>query len=197
MLQTVGRYPTSADIRAEYLQMLLDHGDKRSFEEATAQLAKLKELAPGDGRTLTLTVRVAGKTGKQQEARAELLRMLPTVKDPKDVTDKQVPLFAFVASLLVELNDLDNAEKIYKILAARDPDEALDLAGFLGRNRDVGQAFELLNKSYTADKAPDVTRTAIAVVRARRDEIGDKIMRRFRDGWIVPCSKILTLCRCS
>lgn len=184
MRKIVVRYPSSADVRAEYIGMLLDHGDKRGFEEATQQLTKLKDLAPGDGRTLTLTVRVAGKTGKQQEARAELLRMLPVVKDPKDVTDKQVPLFAFVASLLVELNDLDNAEKIYKILAARDPDKNnLDLAGFLGRNRDVGQAFELLNKSYTSDKAPDVTRTAIAVVRAKRDEIGDKYDAQVQ-GWL-------------
>jgi tetratricopeptide (TPR) repeat protein len=183
MRETVGRYPTSADVRAEYIGMLLDHGDKRSFDEAARQLAKLKENAPGDGRTLQLTVRLAGKTGKQQEARSDLLHMLPVVNDPKDVTDKQVPLLSFVAGLLVELKDLDNAEKIYKILAARDPSKNLDLAGFLGQYRDLGQAFDLLGKSYTPDKAADVTRVGIAVARARRDETGDKYDSQIQ-GWL-------------
>jgi cellulose synthase operon protein C len=183
MHQAIGRYPASADVRAAYLGMLLDHGDKRSFDEASQQLVKLKELAPGDGRTLQLTVRTAGKLGKQQDARNELLRMLPVVKDPKDVTDKQVPLLTFVASLLVELNDLENAEKIYRILAARDPSKNLDLAGFLGVHRDVGQAFELLGKSYSSDKADDVARAGITISRARRDEIGDKYDAQIQ-GWL-------------
>jgi tetratricopeptide (TPR) repeat protein len=183
MLQAVGRFPTSADIRAAYVGMLLERGDKRSYEEASQQLAKLKEAAPGDPRALQLTVRLAGKVGKQQDARAELLKMLPQVKDPKDVTDKQIPMFDFVAGLLVELKDLDNAEKIYKMIAARDPDKSLAMAGFLGQYRDVGQSFDMLGKLYAPDKAESVIRTAVAVVRARRDEIGDKFDSRIQ-AWL-------------
>jgi tetratricopeptide (TPR) repeat protein len=183
MVQAVSRYPTSADIRTAYLGMLLNRGDKRSYEEASSQLAKLKETAPGDPRTLQLNVRLAGKTGKQQEARAELLRMLPTIKDPKDLTDKQIPLLSFVAGLLIELNDLDNAEKILKLIATHDLDKSSELAGFLGQYRDVGQSFDLLGKSYAPDKADNTVRTAIAILRARRDEVGDKYDSRVQ-AWL-------------
>jgi cellulose synthase operon protein C len=174
MLQAVSRFPTSADVRIAYISMLLERGDKRNYEEAAQQLAKLKEVAPGDLRSLQLSVRLAGKTGKQQEARAELLRFMSQIKDPKDISEKQLPMLGFLAGLFVDVSDLDNAEKIYRIVAEHDPEKNLNLAGFLGQNRDVGQSFDILGKSYAPDKAETVIRTAVAVVRARRDEIGDK-----------------------
>jgi cellulose synthase operon protein C len=96
------------------------------------------------------------------------------IKDPKDISEKQLPMLGFLAGLFVDVSDLDNAEKIYRIVADHDPEKNLNLAGFLGQNRDVGQSFDILGKSYAPDKAETVIRTAVAVVRARRDEIGDK-----------------------
>jgi tetratricopeptide (TPR) repeat protein len=102
------------------------------------------------------------------------MRIVGQIKDPKDITDKQIPMLVFTAGLLVDLNASDDAEKIYKMVAARDPSRGLDLAGFLGQYRDVGQSFDMLGKLYAPDKAEDVIRTALAISRARRDEIGDK-----------------------
>ena len=42
-------------------------------------------------------------------------------------------IFVVFANLLVELGDLDSAEKIYTDLAARNPAYIFDLARFLGR----------------------------------------------------------------
>jgi tetratricopeptide (TPR) repeat protein len=183
MLLAVSRYPTSPEIRAAYISMLLDHGDKRTYDEASQQLAKLKEIAPGEAHSLQLTVRLAGKTGKQQETRAELLQAIGKLKDPKEITDKQVPVLGFVAGLLVELNDLEDAEKIYKLIAAHDSEKNLDLAGFVGEHRDVGQSFDMLGELYSPEKAADVIRTGIAVLRARRDEVGDKYDARVQ-AWL-------------
>jgi cellulose synthase operon protein C len=180
LLQAVTRYPSSTDIRAAYVGMLIEHGDKRYYDEANQYLSKLKDAAPGDARTLQLAVHLAGKTGKQQDERAELLKLLPRVNDPKDIKDQQIPQFDFVAEQLTELNDFDDAEKIFKMLAARDPDKSLNLAGFLGQHRDVEQSFDLLGKLYTPDKAESVIRTAVSVIRARRDEVNDKYDSRIQ-----------------
>jgi tetratricopeptide (TPR) repeat protein len=74
----------------------------------------------------------------------------------------------------VELEDLDTAEKIYTQLAARDPSMSYVLAGFLGTHRGVDKCFEKLNEIYQPDRIPGVVRTALEVVRQKRDQIGEQ-----------------------
>jgi tetratricopeptide (TPR) repeat protein len=47
----------------------------------------------------------------------------------------------------------------------------------------VEQAFDLLGKLYTADKAADVARVGIAIARSRRDDVGDKYDSQVQ-GWL-------------
>jgi tetratricopeptide (TPR) repeat protein len=103
-----------------------------------------------------------------------LLGLLPKVTDPKTIDEKQLPLMQFVATLLVKLGDIDNAEKVYRMVVARDPDKAFALADFLGTHRDTDQCMDLLDSLYRVETAELTLRVAIAAVRAKRDEIGDK-----------------------
>ena len=74
---------------------------------------KLRKIAPGDPATFELTVRLAGKLGKQQQVRAELLSRIPKMPDGKELDPALAQQFAIFANLLVDLGDLDSAEKIY------------------------------------------------------------------------------------
>ena len=55
------------------------------------------------------------------------------------------------ANLLIELGDLDSAEKIYTDLAARNPAMVFELAKFLGQHRDPDKCFAKLNEIYKPD----------------------------------------------
>lgn len=78
------------------------------------------------------------------------------------------------ANLLVDLNDLDSAEKIYRSLVAHDPKLVFELARFLGMHRSPEQCFEKLNEVYSIEKVPDVLDVAMVIARERRDKVGDK-----------------------
>jgi tetratricopeptide (TPR) repeat protein len=176
MRTAISRYPDSADARMAYIRMILQHGENRYYSEASQQLDKLLEIAAGNAQTIELMVRVAGKTGKEQQARQKLLQLIPRVAKPEDLTDDQARLMEYVATLLIELDDLDNAEKIYRMIVARDPRKALALANFLGEHRDVAKSMELIGQLYQPDLAVarSALQVAISVNRTRRDEVDDQ-----------------------
>jgi cellulose synthase operon protein C len=174
MRATVAKFDNSAPAREAYVRMLLDHGQKSDLDEANRQLDKLRELAPNAPSTFELTVRLAGKSGRERQAREELLRLLPQLTRIEELTPQHVQMLKLLAGLLVDLDDLDNAEKIYRLLAEKDPREQYSLALFLGTHRKVEQSFELLEQLHNEDTAGAVIQVASSVVRTRRDEINDK-----------------------
>ncbi|MEX2092398.1 MAG: hypothetical protein WD971_06955, partial [Pirellulales bacterium] len=137
MLQTVSRNPKSVEARTQYVNMILQRGNDRDMNTAVKQMATLREIAPNDARTVQLMAELGGKTGKEEQVRTYLLGLLPKVTDPAKIDEKQIPMMEFVASLLVKLGDLNDAEKIYRMIVARDPNKTLALAEFLGTHRDV------------------------------------------------------------
>src|SRR5262249_21228615 len=145
---------------------------KKDYAEAATQLGKLTDIAPGDARTIRLKVQLAGKTGKQVEARKYLMGLLPKTLDAKN--EQQAQMMGFVGALLVDVDDLDNAEKLFRAIVAQDPKQTIVLAGFLGEHRDVQQSMDMLDKLYKPDNTDQVVRVAIGIVRLRRDEVGDK-----------------------
>jgi tetratricopeptide (TPR) repeat protein len=183
MREAISRYPESADARMKYANMILQHGDERYYGDAERQVEELRKLAATSAQTIDLMVRVASKTGKSQQARASLLQLLPKTLDAETVKDDQLPMFEFIAALLVKLDDLENAERIYRFVAAGDPRKVFSLADFLGRYRDPDQCMELLEKSYRPEYAEATARVAIAVDRHQRDEVGDKYDDQIT-GWL-------------
>ncbi|MGD9632573.1 MAG: tetratricopeptide repeat protein [Pirellulales bacterium] len=184
MRTAVAQNRKSPDARALFANMILQRGsDKEIQDEAWRQISELKKIAPNDARTVQLIVAFSGKTGKEQQARDYLLSLLPKVKDPAQLSDQQLAMMEFVAPMLVSVNDLDNAEKLYRAIVAKNPNKVLALADFLGTHRDVGQAFELLDSVYKPELTEPVSRTAIGIVRSRRDEIQDKYDDKVR-GWL-------------
>jgi tetratricopeptide (TPR) repeat protein len=174
MLETISRYPDWPDPRKAYTRMLLQRGTSRDLAEAEAQVKKLGQLNPKDVEVFTLAIRTASALGKKDQAQAGIKALIPHIDDPKNVTKQQIAQLRLVASLLVEIEDYDQAENIYRQLTAMVPAEALELADFLGNHRDADKSFEVLQKIYRPESAAQIIRVALGVARADRDAIGDK-----------------------
>jgi tetratricopeptide (TPR) repeat protein len=153
---------------------LLTRTDQRSLSQAVKYVNELRKLAPQSATTFGLTVRLADKLGREEQARKQLLGMVPNFKDIKELNPQQVQMLTMLANLLVEIDDLDNAERIYREMAARDPNQIPALALFLGLHRDVEQCFAKLNEVYTKERIPVLLQVVTSVARQRRDAIGDK-----------------------
>jgi tetratricopeptide (TPR) repeat protein len=174
MTKTVGKFPNSVDARSAFARRLLARGDKASLDEAARQITKMREIAPNAPATFELTVRLAGKLGKQQQVRNELISRMPKVADIKDLDEAQARGIAGYATLLVELGDLNSAEKLYTDLATRVPAMSFELAKFLGEYRDPQKCFDKLQELYKPANVNDVLAVALSVARSKRDKIGDK-----------------------
>jgi tetratricopeptide (TPR) repeat protein len=184
MQTTVARNPKSFEVRATFINMLLQRGSERDINEIAARnMNELMKLAPNNLATIKLMVELGGKSGKQEQVRKYLLGLLPKNVKPDALTDDQVGMMEFVASLLVTLDDLDDAENIYRAIVARDPNKVLALAEFLGTHRNVDESMKMLESVYKPELTQPVGTVAIGVVRARRDEIGDKYDGQV-EGWL-------------
>ena len=178
MLETIARNPDVPAVRATYIKMLLNRGDATAINDATRQLKKLQELAPTADTTLQLVVRVAIKRGKQREARLALYSLLP-----KDLKNAKPQSLLVVGQLLAELDDLDRAEQLYRMAAAKEGKAVLLLADFLGSKRDPEKGFEILDSVADQIGLRPVIRGGLEIIRARRDEIGDEFDGRVQ-AWL-------------
>jgi tetratricopeptide (TPR) repeat protein len=174
MQSVIGHYPNSVLARDTFVRKLLKRGDQDSLRQATKYIEEIRKLNPSGVATFELTVRLATKIGKQEEVRKLLVSRLPDFSKITTFPPDQMAMLEKFAELLIELNDLDSAEKIYRELAARDPTKIYPLAKFLGMHRDAAQCFEELNKVYSTENLPDILNVAVSVARERRDKIGDK-----------------------
>lgn len=169
MSETIARNPGVPAARERYINMLLQKGGSSNITAASRQLKKLQELAPSAPSTLSLVVRVAVRLGKQEQALAAISRLLP--KDPR--TAKANSLVA-LARLFTELGDLDRAETLFRVAAERDPNSVLFYADFLGTHREMGRAFEVLEKAIDTMNPKFVVRTGLVLLRANRKKVDDE-----------------------
>jgi tetratricopeptide (TPR) repeat protein len=174
MQSVIGHYPNSVLARDTFVRKLLKRGDQDSLRLATRYIDEIRKLNPNGVATFELTVRLATKLGKQEEVRKLLVSRLPDFSKIKEFPPDQMATLEKFAEMLIELNDLDSAERIYRELVARDPKKVYALAKFLGLHRDAAQCFEELNKVYSTENLPDILNAAVGVARERRDKIGDK-----------------------
>jgi cellulose synthase operon protein C len=172
--KAIATYPESAASRENYIRKLLVRGDKQSIEEATEQLGRLRQIAPQDPAVFELTVRLAGKIGREQQVRGELLRLVPDFAKIKELTPQQAQMLSMLAALFIELKDLESAERIYTEMAARDVNHIPALANFLGIHRNVEECFAKLDEVYAPERTLPILQVAMSVVRQRRDAVGDK-----------------------
>lgn len=174
MQKTIVKFPQSVRARDIYSQRLLARGDQGSVEKAAELVSQIQKVSPNYPAIFDLTVRIANKSGKQKSIRDQLVRRLPNFAEIKAIEPAQQQQLARFANLLVELNDVETAEKIHRELAARDPKLTFELARFVGMHRSPEECFEKLKELYTIDRINEVLSVAMTVARERRDKVGDK-----------------------
>jgi cellulose synthase operon protein C len=184
MIRAVSRFSNSIALRQAFATWLLSRGNKNDYDEAAKQIARIRELAPDQPATFELVARHAIKTGDKATVATALIRRLPKENvDPKSISDTDAKMLALYGSLLTELQQYDHAERLYRLLVARDPKLVYDLASFLGLHRNIEQCFDLLDAQYSTENLPQIMRVSVAVVRKRRDEVGNKFDARI-EAWL-------------
>lgn len=184
-MQTIlTRYPDSFQVRRAYIQMLLLRGGRSDLKIAESQLDQLQRIAPTSPATYELQALVYTETGDTNKAKQALRKMLP--EDLNKLDSQGYMSVARVASLLTNLGDTENAEKLLKLVVER-PDASLanqlQFTQFIGVHRDVDTAFDMLDKAANDSNLIPVAEVGMNIVRAKRSEIGDKYDEKI-DGWI-------------
>ncbi len=184
MTSIVAKYPEVPQVRADYIRMLLQRGGRGEVAAAATQLDRLAKLDPNGQQTFELMALVADKNGQADKAQAALRRLVP--ENLAEVKEEMYPLVLRIAQLLTELDDPKEAEKIYEALAEIKKDDsryALELANHLGRSGQPERAFEILEAIRGSADMPAVIQSGQIIVRAARDEVGDKYDAKVL-GWL-------------
>lgn len=179
------KYPDAPVIRDAYIRILLTRGGDTEIRIARdRQLPQLARLAANSPATLELASIVYDKAGDKTRAKQALQRMLPPKMENLDANGYR--LVARVATLLASQGDTDTAEKLLQTLVAR-PEanlgDQLQFAQFVGIHRDPARAFEMLDQMDSDTNLLPVIDAAINIVRAKRDDVGDKYDATI-EGWI-------------
>ncbi len=184
MPSIVAKYPDVPGVRADYIRMLLQRGTRGDISAATTQLDQLVRLDPGSQQTLELIALVADKNGQAEKAQDALRRMVPG--NLAQMKKETYPLVLRIAQLLTQLDDAEDAQKIYEALAKINKDEplyTLELANHLGRTGQPDRAFEILEEVRGSLPMASIIQSAHIIARAARDEIGDKYDDKIL-GWL-------------
>ncbi len=175
MESLITRYRNSFGPREAYIRMLLDRGGSNDLRVAEGQVKQLIEIAPTNPATLELVSLTYSKLGDDRRAKQSLRRMLPDDLSKLDANGYR--LVARVASLLINAGDIDTAENLLGVLVKRPGATAgdqLQFIQFIGMHRDVDRAMKLLEQAADDANLMAVADVAATIVRAKRDEVGDK-----------------------
>ena len=112
----------------------------------------------------TVAAHVAQVQGNGQQAAERMLRLLPTERPlPKD----KVESLHMIADLLGQLEQYDQAEKLWREYVGYNPEKTLELATFLAKRGKLDEALELADQRRKTDPPVMVLQVATAAARQR------------------------------
>lgn len=148
---------------AELVEKLIDHGELSS---AKTWLARLQKTTSGTAITTALEAKLASAQNDRKLA-AEAARKLM----PGDIIPGTQPeQLAALAKLMEELGFPKAADKVFTQYAGLSPDGLLARAEFLGRQKRVDEALDLLEKSWDSLPLERLLSSAVEVIRAQDDQ---------------------------
>ncbi len=153
----VRREPDNPTYLAVFIRSLLRNEE---ISEAREWVDRLAKAAPNAPECVELRARVLKAEKKEPEA----IRLV------KDYAKESGARLDLAAALLEELGDAAEAERLYREQAAvrGKPESALALALFLGRQRRLGEALEVWEKTWTSCPPGAVARCGMALLRGTR-----------------------------
>lgn len=142
------------------VEQLIEHGELSS---AKTWLGKLRAALPDAPATLALEAKLAIAENDRPTAVAAARKLMPA----GDVPLEQMGQLRSVATLMEELGFPKAADKVLSDYAQRVADGPLVRAEFLGRQRRVDEALDLLDAAWNRVPLARVLQAALAVVRSQ------------------------------
>lgn len=142
------------------VEQLVEHGELSS---AKTWLGKLRTALPDAPATLALEAKLAIAENDRPTAVAAARKLMPA----GDVPLEQIGQLRSVAKLMEELGFAKAADKVLTDYSQRVADGPLVRAEFLGRQRRVDDALDLLETAWNRVPLARVLQSALAVVRSQ------------------------------
>lgn len=142
------------------VEQLIEHGE---LSTAKTWLGKLRAKLPDAPATLALEARLAIAEKDRPTAVAAARKLMPA----GDVPLEQMGQLRSVAKLMEELGFPKAADKVLNDYAQRVVDGSLVRAEFLGRQRRVDEALDLLESAWNRVPLARVLQSGLAVVRSQ------------------------------
>jgi tetratricopeptide (TPR) repeat protein len=175
LLALVAAHPKHPVYLARLARGLLQHGEA---DAAAPWVDRLAAVAPGAVGTWTLRVQLLKARGKRAEA-AELARAYARTEGAR---------VDLAASWLEQLNEIPEAEKLFRAFAAdpERPEGVLPLALHLARQGDSDAALDACAGAWTKCSPEAVAQVCLAVIRTDRETKAQVKAARVKrvEGWL-------------
>lgn len=183
IFDVVAHYGDDPRVWQTFVAMLLARGNyddaaryfRERLEPTLPSPLTLANLDRDAMRTLTLGVQIWSKQGESDKALARLYGMIP--RNPDEIREQDVAKLLEIGGMLVLIGEKERAAPVYQLFAKKRPQQGLVYVKFLGAYQDAEKAFGFL-KQIEANTEPrdmfPIVQTALSIVNARRDEIGDE-----------------------
>ncbi|MEZ6070304.1 MAG: hypothetical protein R3C10_08495 [Pirellulales bacterium] len=167
MIAAMADAPNDRDLIATYVEMSLRH---REFSDVSLFIDRLAKVAPNWDYVTAARGKLLVKQGNVVKG-VEIIKSLV----PKSITVSNVVSVREVAQLLAELQQYDEAEKLYRDYVAQKPDETRALANFLAisPNGDIHEVLELSEKDLdvSVPRRAEAIANALTALRNHRVDI--------------------------
>jgi tetratricopeptide (TPR) repeat protein len=169
MLNAIQRFGTDEAVRSTFINLLIDRGD---FAMASKQLEDLKKLNPQSTAYISLSIKLAAKSGNRGRLRQMLEKMVPP-NLAAGMTPEELERVLMVARLATEHEEYELASKLYGVYVSRKPDANMEYMRYVALYGDPEMALEMLEKTFPQAR-DEVLQIATEMLRKRRAEFGDK-----------------------
>jgi tetratricopeptide (TPR) repeat protein len=127
----------------------------------------------------TLTSHILVSQGRGPEAAANMMRLLPKERPlPQD----KVELLRMIAELTTQLDQFDEAEKLWREYAEYRPDQAMSLAKFLAQRGKVDEALQMAEQRRKAEPLVSILSVAAAAAKQQIHPLTAEQKQRV-EGW--------------
>jgi tetratricopeptide (TPR) repeat protein len=176
MLNAIQRFGNDEAVRATFINLLIDRGD---FAMASKQLEDLKKINAQSSAYISLSIKLAAKSGNRGRLRQMLEKMVPP-NLAAGMTPEELERVLMVARLATEHEEYELASKLYGVYVSRKPDANMEYMRYLALYGDVEMAMGMLEKTFPQAR-DEVLQIATEMLRKRRTEFGDKYDARINE----------------
>ena len=168
LIDSLAAYNEDEQIRATYIDLLIERGDYRA---ANAVISNLRSDNPRSRFVMPMSLKLAGRSGDQTEVTKILSSLTPSLRG--SLSKEDLGKLLNVARLAFEYDQIDRAGALYQTYLERDMSALPEYTRFVARHGDPAQAVKLIERQFPQLEL-SMLRISTAMLRERYAEIGDE-----------------------